>query len=192
MTAIATDITSIEEYLRLEEQADYKSEYLDGRIVPMTGGTTNHNQIALNIATELNIAFKQRDCRVYMGDVRLWIPERRFFTYPDVMVIVGEPIYYENRRDTILNPTLIVEVQSPSTQNYDKEGKFAAYRTLSTFQEYVLISQTRIYGEKYGKTGDKRWVFQEYTPEDRQILLESVQVTLDFTDIYHKVSLPSQ
>ncbi|MEG3438580.1 Uma2 family endonuclease [Pannus brasiliensis CCIBt3594] len=192
MTAIANEITSIEEYLRREERADYKSEYLDGRIVPMTGGTTNHNQIAGNIYTELNIAFKQRDFRVYMGDVRLWIPERRIFTYPDVMAIVGDPIYYENRRDTILNPTLIVEVLSPSTENYDKEGKFAAYRTLPTFQEYVLIGQTRIYGERFGKTGDKHWTFQEYTAEDRQIILESVQVTLDFTEIYHKVAFSPQ
>jgi Uma2 family endonuclease len=189
MQAIIIKPTSIEDYLQQEEQAEYKSEYLDGQIVQMTGGTTNHNQIAVNLATELNFAFKKLDHRVYLGDVRLWIPERRIFTYPDVMVIQGNPLYFENRRDTILNPTLIIEVLSPSTQNYDKESKFAAYRTIPSFQEYVLISQTQIYGEKFVKTGDKKWLFQEYTPEDRQIVLESVQLSLGFTDIYHKVTM---
>jgi Uma2 family endonuclease len=191
MTAIATGMISIEEYLQQEEQADFKSEYVEGQIRPMTGGTTNHNQIAGNIYAELLSAFKQRDFRVYIGDVRLWIPEKQIFTYPDVMVIAGEPIYFENRRDTILNPSLIIEVLSPSTQNYDKEGKFAAYRTLPTVQEYVLIGQTRVHGEIYRKTGDRQWLFQEYSPEVRQITLESVQITLEFTDIYHKVDLAS-
>jgi Uma2 family endonuclease len=189
MQAIAINTYSIEDYLLLEEQAESKSEYLDGQIVPMAGGTTNHNQIAGNIYSELNFACKQLDYRVYMGDVRLWIPERRIFTYPDVMVIQGNPIYFENRKDTILNPTLIIEVLSPATQNYDREGKFAAYRTIPTFQEYVLISQTEIYGEKFVKTGDKKWSFQEYYQEDRQIILESVKSPLVFTDIYNKVDI---
>ena len=178
---------SVEEYLEQEEQADYKSEYIEGEIIPMTGGTTNHNQIALNIATELNIAFKNLDYRVYIGDVRLWIPEKRIFTYPDIMVIQGKPIYFQNRKDTVLNPTLIIEVLSPSTQDYDREGKFAAHRTISTFQEYVLISQTQIYGEKFFKTGDKQWLFQEFFPEDQQITLQSVDMLLSFKDIYNKV-----
>ena len=103
----------------------------------MAGGTVNHNQIAVNITTELNYAFKKQDYRVYMGDVRLWIPEKNSFTYPDIMVIEGDPIYYENRKDTILNPSLIIEVLSPSTENYDKEGKFFGYRTISGFSEYL-------------------------------------------------------
>jgi Uma2 family endonuclease len=103
------------------------------------------------------------------------------------MVIKGNPIYWENRKDTILNPNLIIEVLSPSTQNYDKEGKFSAYRTINSFQEYVLISQTQIYGEKFVKTEDKKWLFQEYYQEDRQIDLQLNNISLNFTDIYHKV-----
>jgi Uma2 family endonuclease len=106
------------------------------------------------------------------------------------MVIQGEPVYYENRKDTILNPRLIIEVLSPSTQNYDREGKFAAYRTIDSFQEYVLISQTEIYAEKFVKTGDKQWLFQEFSAEDRHISLQSVDVSLSFSDIYHKVQIP--
>lgn len=187
MQATAIKTYSIEEYLQQEEQAESKSEYIDGEIVLMTGGTTNHNQIAGNIYAELNFTFKKLDYLVYMGDVRLWIPEKRIFTYPDVMVIKGKPIYYENRKDTIVNPTLIVEVLSPSTQNYDREGKFAAYRTIPTFQEYLLINQTQIYGEKLTKTGDKQWLFQEYNQDDQQITLESVNISLSLADIYRKI-----
>ncbi len=189
MEATVIKIHSIEEYLQQEEQAEFKSEYIDGQIVSMTGGTTNHNQIVGNIYAELNFAFNKLDYRVYMGDVRLWIPEKRIFTYPDIMVIQANPIYYENRKDTIINPSLIIEVLSPSTQNYDKEGKFAAYRTIKTFQEYILISQTQIYGAKFVKTGEKKWLFQEYYQEDQQIDLEINNISLSFADIYHKVAL---
>jgi Uma2 family endonuclease len=192
MKAIVRETFSLEYYLKQEEQADFKSEYLDGKIIPMTGGTTNHNQIAVNITTELNIALKNLDYRVYMGDVRLWMPEKQIFTYPDLMVIKGSPIYYENRKDTIVNPTLIIEVLSPSTQSYDREGKFNAYRSIKSFQEYVLISQTQIYGEKFVKTGEKKWFLQEYYPEDNFITLELGAVSLKFTDIYHKVDLNDQ
>jgi hypothetical protein len=192
MKAIARETFSLEYYLKQEEQADFKSEYLDGKIIPMTGGTTNHNQIAVNITTELNIALKNLDYRVYMGDVRLWMPEKQIFTYPDIMVIKGSPIYYENRKDTIVNPTLIIEILSPSTQSYDREGKFIAYRSIKSFQEYVLISQTQIYGEKFVKTGEKQWSLQEYYLEDNFITLELGNVSLKFTDIYHKVDLNDQ
>ena len=192
MKAIARETFSLEYYLKQEEHADFKSEYLDGKIIPMTGGTTNHNQIAVNITTELNIALKNLDYRVYMGYVRLWMPERQIFTYPDIMVIKGSPIYYENRKDTIVNPTLIMKVLSPSTQSFDREGKFIAYRSIISFQEYVLISQTQIYGEKFVKTGEKKWSLQEYYPEDNFITLELGAVSLKFTDIYHKVDLNDQ
>ena len=144
---------SLEEYLALEEAADYKSEYIDGEIVPMAGGSINHNQIAGNFYAELNFAFKKLDYRVFMSDVRLWIAKRRIYTYPDVMVIVGEPEYdsdspagtLRDRTDTITNPKVIVEVLSDSTKGYDRSGKFQAYRTLPTFAEYLLIDQTKIY-----------------------------------------------
>lgn len=178
---------SVEDYLQQEEKADFKSEYIDGQIIPMTGGTTNHNQIVGNIYAELHFIFKKLNYRVYVENVRLWIPEKRIFTYPDIMVIKGEPIYYENRKDTIINPSLIIEFLSPSTENYDKEGKFYAYRTIDSFKEYVLISQTNMYGEKFVKTGNKQWLFQEYHQEDEKIDLKLNNITLKLTDIYDKV-----
>ena len=179
---------SPEEYLTLEEAADDKSEYIDGEIIPMAGGSTNHNQIALNFSTELNFAFKKLDYRVFMSDVRLWIPKRRIYTYPDVMVVAGKPEYYNNRRDTITNPRLIIEVLSPSTKGYDKSKKFEGYRTITTFQEYLLIDQSRIYIEHFYKTDDKRWSFSDYDESDVTIGLASVSFEISVSDIYNKVN----
>ncbi|MDF0555498.1 Uma2 family endonuclease [Kamptonema sp. UHCC 0994] len=178
---------SPEEYLALEEVADYKSEYIDGEIYPMAGGSTNHNQIALNFSTELNFAFKKLDYRVYMGDVRLWMPKKRIYTYPDVMIVIGEPEYFNNRTDTITNPKAIVEVLSKSTQGYDRSGKFEAYRTIATVEEYVLIDQTEIHVEQFYKTGKKRWSFREYDAEDEAIALNSVPFQISLADVYNKI-----
>jgi len=180
---------SPEEYLALEEVADYKSEYIDGEIIPMAGGFINHNQIAGNFYAELNFAFKKLDYRVFMSDVRLWIAKRRIYTYPDVMVVVGEPEYVSDRTDTITNPKVIVEVLSDSTKGYDRSGKFQAYRTLPTFAEYLLIDQTKIYVEQYYKTGNKQWSFREYDAEDESISFTSVPFQISLADAYNKVKL---
>ncbi len=179
---------SPEEYLTLEEAADYKSEYIDGEIIHIAGGSTNHNQIALNFSTELNFAFKKLDYRVFMSDVRLWIPKRRIYTYPDVMLVTGKPEYYNNRTDTITNPQLIIEVLSPSTKGYDKSDKFKGYRTIPTFQEYLLIDQTRIYIEHFHKTDERRWDFRDYDESDVAITLASVSLEISILDIYNKVN----
>ena len=178
---------STEEYLALEEAADYKSEYIDGEIFPMAGGSTNHNQIALNFSTELNFAFKKLDYRVYIENVRLWLPKRRIYTYPDVMVVAGEPEYFNNRTDTILNPQVIIEVLSDSTEASDRDNKFKTYRRLPTFEEYLMIDQTKIYVEQFSKIGNKRWSLREYDVEDEAITLTSVQFQIALADVYNKV-----
>ncbi|MDZ7992993.1 MAG: Uma2 family endonuclease [Nostoc sp. EfeVER01] len=177
-----------EEYLELEEAADYKSEYIDGQIIPMAGGTVNHNQIALNLSTELNFAFKKQNYRVFMGDIRLWILQKRTYTYPDVMILAGEPEFFNNRKDIILNPQIIVEVLSKSTKGYDREDKFQAYRTISTFQEYLLIDQTRIHVDQFSKTGKKQWTLREYDEEDEAIALVTVPFEISLQDLYNKVN----
>ncbi|MEH2169590.1 MAG: Uma2 family endonuclease [Nostoc sp.] len=176
-----------EEYLELEEAADYKSEYIDGQIIPMAGGTINHNQIALNLSTELTFAFKKQNYRVFMGDVRLWIPQKRTYTYPDVMILAGEPEFFNNRRDIITNPQVIIEVLSKSTKGYAREDKFQAYRTISTFQEYLLIDQTRIHVEQFSKIGKKQWTLREYDEEDEAIALVTVPFEISLQDLYNKV-----
>ena len=176
-----------DEYLQLEEVADFKSEYMDGEIIPMAGGSINHNRIAGNFYAALNFALRRQDFEVFIGDVRLWIPKRRIYTYPDVMVVAGEPEYFNNRKDTILNPQVIIEVLSKSTKGYDREGKFDAYRSIDNIQEYLLIDQTRINVKQFSKTGKKRWTFSEYDQEDEALSLNAVEFQISLLDLYNKV-----
>ncbi|MBW4564162.1 MAG: Uma2 family endonuclease [Mojavia pulchra JT2-VF2] len=175
------------EYLELEEAADYKSEYIDGQIIPMAGGTINHNRIAGNFYAVLNFAFRQQEYEVFNSDIRLWIPQKRIYTYPDVTLVAGEPEFFNNRTDIILNPQVIIEVLSKSTKAYDREDKFQAYRTIPTFQEYLLIDQTRIHVEQYSKTGKKQWALREYDEEDEAIALVTVAFEISLQDLYNKV-----
>lgn len=184
---VQSRIYTPEEYLALEESAEEKSEYHNGQIIPMTGGTTNHNQISLNTSFALIAALRQQDYRVYMADVRLWIPQEQRFTYPDVMVIAGQPEYYNNRKDTVTNPVLIVEVLSESTKEYDRTKKFKAYSTISTFQEYVLIGQTAKSIEQFSKTGNKKWSFRLYDEEDEAIEFTAIDAQVSLNDLYDKV-----
>ncbi|WP_036484607.1 Uma2 family endonuclease [Myxosarcina sp. GI1] len=171
-----------EEYLRLEEQAEYKYEYRDGEIVPMTGGTTNHNEICLNLAANLKFGLKKQNCRVYMSDVRLWIPRYRQYTYPDVMVIKGEPVYADRETTTVTNSVLIAEVLPKSTQNYDQGDKFTYYRSIPEMQEYILISQQSEHIMQYTKT-EAGWLLSEYEAE-AVITLASVNLELELAAIY--------
>ncbi|NJK69183.1 MAG: Uma2 family endonuclease [Microcoleus sp. CSU_2_2] len=177
-----------EQYLALEETAEDKSEYLDGKIIPMTGGSTNHNQIAGNLYIALSFALKKRNYRIFIGDVRLWVAKVRLYTYPDVMVIFGLPEYHNNRTDMITNPQVIVEVLSKSTKNYDRSDKFAFYKTLPSFQEYILIDQTKIKIEQYSKTENKRWLYREYDEEDTALVFNSFQVEVPLSDVYEQVN----
>jgi Uma2 family endonuclease len=187
---IATDkITySFAEYLQLEETAAYKNEYQDGEIVPMTGGTTDHNKIALNFAAYLKFVLKGRKYNIFIGDLKLWIAQYRQATYPDVMLIEGEPIYYETGKTTVTNPRLIVEVLSKSTQNYDQGDKFLYYRSLPEFQEYILISQSRPYVMQYNKTEENKWLLTEYEGENASLSLTSINFALSFQEIYEGVT----
>ena len=171
------------EYLQLEEQAEYKSEYRDGKIIPMTGGTTNHNEISLNLATNLRFGLKKQDYRVYMADVRLWIPRYRIYTYPDVMLIEGEPIYADKGTTTVTNPIMIAEVLFPSTQNYDQGDKFTYYRSIPEMREYILISQQQYHLMQYTKT-EAGWLLSEYETEDTVIKLGSANLELELAELY--------
>ncbi|TRT62198.1 MAG: Uma2 family endonuclease [Microcystis aeruginosa Ma_QC_C_20070703_M131] len=187
---IATDKStySFAEYLELEETAAYKNEYQDGEIVPMTGGTTDHNKIALNFAAYLKFALKGQKYNIFIGDVKLWIAQYRQATYPDVMLIEGEPIYYETGKTTVTNPRLILEVLSKSTQNYDQGDKFLYYRSLPELQEYILISQSRPYVMQYNKTQENKWLLTEYEGKNASLSLTSVNFYLSFQEIYEGVT----
>ncbi|MGI8500086.1 MAG: Uma2 family endonuclease [Hassallia sp.] len=189
---IAERYYSPEEYLEIEVKSEERHEYINGQIIPMTGGTPNHNQIALNLSGTLNFALKRQTLRVFVTDQRLWIPQKRINTYPDVMVVASELQFQEGRKDTLTNPIMIAEVLSKSTKSYDRDEKFAAYRTIPSFQEYLLIDQYTMHVEQYSKTDNNRWIFTEYEDADLIISLASITFEISLADIYDKVDFDAQ
>ena len=176
-----------EEYLALEEKSEIKHEYHNGEIVPMTGGTTNHNRIAINLVTSLNLALQGKKTSFFIGDVRLWIPAHRRYTYPDLQIICEDIAYHDNRKDTVTNPAVIVEVLSKSTRNYDRGDKFRLYRSLPTFQEYIIIDQYRFEVEHYIKNDDNNWLIRYLESEDSVLSLVSVEFEISLKDLYEDV-----
>ncbi len=189
VTQVQTQSYTPQAYLELEEKADSKHEYRDGEIIPMAGGTTNHNKIAGNFYSYLRFALKGQKYDTYIGDVRLWVPSHRLYTYPDIMLIEGEPIYEGKGTTTVINPCLIGEVLSKSTQNYDQGDKFRFYRSLETFEEYVLIAQDKILIMQYSKTSEGHWLLQEYEDEKAIIKLKSLPLEINIQDFYEGVNL---
>lgn len=177
-----------EEYLALEEAAEYKSEYQDGEILPMTGGTANHNKIALNFCRIFPLSVSGQNYEIFINDMRLSIPRYRLYTYPDVMVIQGEPVYQGSNTTTVTNPLLIVEVLSKSTKDYDRGEKFLYYRSIPELREYILIDQYKYHVEQLAKTADGKWLFTEYESEDAVLAMESVEFQISLTDIYDRVN----
>ena len=186
-TKIEKSYYTPEEYLALEEVAESKSEYQDGEIVPMAGGTTNHNEIALNFCTNFKFTLRGQNYRLYMSDVRLWIPRYRLYTYPDVMVIQGEPVYQGTNTTTVTNPLLIVEILSNSTKNYDRGDKFQYYRSIPQFVEYILIDQSSFHVEQFAKQSQGQWLFREYEGEDAVLTSNSIEFKISLNELYQGV-----
>ncbi|GAB4535267.1 MAG: Uma2 family endonuclease [Pleurocapsa sp.] len=180
---------SPEEYLELETVAEYRSEYHDGQIIPMAGGKPNHNKISLNLSSALNFALRETSYDVFMSDLRLWIPNARLYTYPDVMVVQTPLVFAENRTDTIVNPLAITEILSDSTEKYDRGDKFRMYRTISSFKEYLLISQTAMQIEKFTKNDSNQWVLSEYANKSDRIKFDSFEFEISLDEIYNRVQL---
>ena len=178
---------SPEEYLALEEKAEFKSEYHDGEIIPMTGGSFNHNEIITNLWL-LKSKLRGKGYRFYSSDVRLWIPKYGKLTYPNVMVIRGEPTPYNNRTDTLMNPRSIIEVLSKSTQEYDQNEKFKYYRSIPELQEYVLINQYELEIQQYTKTENNLWIYRVYEAMEDIVKFASVDVEMNVSEIYEGVS----
>jgi Uma2 family endonuclease len=180
---------SPEEYLELETAAEYRSEYLDGLIIPMAGGKPNHNQLAINLTSAINYNLRKKSYRVFMSDLRLWIPDCSLYTYPDVMVVQTPLVFAENRQDTIVNPLAIAEILSDSTEKYDRGDKFRMYRTIPSFKEYLLISQTAMQVEKFTKNDANQWVLSEYARKDVKITFDSFEFEISLDELYDRVEL---
>lgn len=178
---------TIDEYLELEIASDTRNEYRDGEIIPMTGGTPDHNDITSNLVAILKAALRGKPYRVFILDQRLWIPGANLYTYPDVMVLPKPLELQTGRKDTVVNPCFIAEVLSKSTQNYDRGEKFVAYRTISNFQEYLLIDQYRIHVEHHIKTAPHQWLFSEYDDPNVTLCLSTFEVQIQIAELYENI-----
>lgn len=178
-----------EEYLEFEVNSETRHEYIDGEIIPMTGGTPEHNEIASILNAALRVALKGKPYSIFVADQRLWIPAHNLYTYPDVMVVPRPLERQQGRTDTITNPIMIAEVLSRSTKSYDRDEKFAAYRTIPTFQEYLLVDQYSIHVEQYFKTDPNQWIFTEYNDPQSTILLSSISVEICLIDLYEGIGI---
>jgi Uma2 family endonuclease len=180
---------SPEAYLAIEREAETRSEYLDGEMFAMSGGSRQHNLIVTNEVRELSLQLKRRPCEVYSNDQRVRVPETGLYTYPDIVVVCGEPRFEDESVDTLLNPVLLIEVLSPTTEAYDRGKKFESYRTIASLAEYVLLSQQEPRAEQFLRQDGEHWLFTATSGRERSISLASVQCELALEEIYDKVAL---
>lgn len=178
-----------EEYLALERQASCKSEYYAGEIFALAGASRWHNLIVVNVIGELSSQLKGRPATAYPSTMRLKVNSTGLYTYPDVTVVCGKPQFEDAQQDTLLNPTLIVEVLSESTEAYDRGGKFAHYRKLDSLIEYVLIAQTKPHIEHYVRQSDNRWLLEEADNLSATLHLPSIDCRLSLSEVYDKVDI---
>lgn len=174
---------SAQTYLEQERRAESKSEYIDGEVFAMTGATRAHNLIAANILRELGNQLKRRPCEVYPGDMRVRVGNA--YVYPDVSVVCGKPTFVD--QDNLTNPTVIVEVLSPTTADYDQGGKFARYRRIPSLQDYLLVTQDAVSLVHYHRQDPNHWLLTELAALDATLELPAIGATLAVAEVYHKV-----
>lgn len=184
---LAEKTYTIAEYLEIETQGEFRHEFINGEMIAMAGGTTNHNEIITNLCLLLKPSLRQQNGKVYTENVRLWIPEYNIFTYPDVMVMAGEPIYCGDNKTTVTNPIALIEVLSNSTKDYDLGRKFEYYRSLESLEEYVLIEPEKTLIMIYRRDNQKKWLLDILDTFTDILRLESVTVEMPLSDIYEGV-----
>ena len=189
MPPLAQPIYTPDEYLRLERAADHKSEFVNGRIYSMGGASRAHNAIVFNLAREVGTQLRGRPCEAFVSDMRVKVRHTGLYTYPDLVALCDEPRFEDSAVDTLLNPSVIVEVLSDSTEKYDRGEKFAHYRRLESLREYILVSQDRRRVERYVRHGDG-WVLTEVSGE-ASLVIETLGCTIPLADLYDRVEFPA-
>ena len=187
--SLAQQKFTAQEYLKLERELFVKNEFYNGKIYAMAGANERHNLIVSNLVGELRSHFKGRPCRVMPSDMRVKVSATGLYTYPDVLAWCGEAQYEDEKRDTLLNPTVVFEVLSASTENYDRGEKFAHYRRLLSVTEYILVSQDRFRVEHFCREADGRWMMAEINGLQGMLNLKSVGCELPLSEIYDKVDV---
>ncbi len=182
-----------QEYLIRERRASFKSEYRNGEVLEMAPASRRHILIATNLSAELGAQLKKKPCTVYISALRMKVNATGLYTYPDVMVVCGAPQFDEDdeQLETLMNPTLIVEVLSPSTEDYDRGSKFGQYRTIPSIQEYLLIAQDRCHAEHFVKQPDQSWLRSEASRMEEALALASIGCTLALAEVYDEVDFTS-
>lgn len=175
-----------QEYLALEREAEYKSEYYKGEVFAFAGASLQHNLIAANVLATVHSQLRGGPCTVFSSDMRITIPRTRHYTYADVVVVCGPPQLDDDFKDNLLNPTVIIKVLSPSTERYDRGKKFESYQRIASLMEYVLAAQDIPRVEQFLRQPDGRWLYSE-TSGEGLVTLTSVNCELSLSDIYDKV-----
>jgi Uma2 family endonuclease len=178
---------TIEEYLEMERASDVKHEYYQGEIFAMAGAGPEHNIIFSNVFGELYASLKGKPCRPYGSDMRIHIPENTLFCYPGISIFCGDPITTDKEKDTVLHPTIIIEIMSKFTRNYDLGTKFDLYRDIPTLKEYIVIDSERIGVTAFRINMNNQWVLKDYKTFQDTVLIPTVEVTLSMQDIYNGV-----
>jgi Uma2 family endonuclease len=182
---------TVEDYFCIEASSDIRHEFYQGTIFAMAGASRNHNRIAGNVFAVLRAALSTTPCEAFALDMRLWTPSG-LYTYPDVMVICGQIHLTDDRLETVTNPTVLVEVLSDSTREYDQDEKFALYRSIPTFREYVLIEQATVQVVHWVRSAGDRWTSQRYASLQDILPLTTIACELPLTDIYARVEFPAE
>lgn len=180
---------SHQEYLQAERLALDKHEYYQGEIFAMNGASISHNIISMNTTIGLGNKLNGKNCQPFGSDLRIHIPESSLYTYPDLSIICGEIETTDDNFDTATNPSVIIEILSKSTRDYDKGGKFNLYRQIESLQEYILIDSENIFVEKFTKNIDNSWELTEYKDLEKSFKIETVQIEMMLLDIYKNVKL---
>lgn len=176
-----------EEYLDLEEAAAFRSEYFQGEIFAMAGGSYNHDIIAGNAYAALHQLGQTRPCTVFTSNMKVLVEAHRLYTYPDAMLVCGKPQFQSGRTDTIVNPLLLVEVLSRSTESYDRGKKFDFYRSIPTFEHYILIELDQIHVEYYQRLADDRWILTVLKDRYDALRMPIIQFEIPLHKLYVKV-----
>jgi len=187
MSTLAKTFLTPEEYLEIERLAEYKSEFFAGEMFAMAGAVERHNLICTNIIGQLHQQTRHRPCRVYPSDMRVRVSATGLCTYPDVIALCGEPKFLDEHRDTLLNPGLIVEVLSPSTEAYDRGRKFDHYRSIESLAEYLLVASDRVHADLYRRQPDGLWVLSPAGEPADTVELPSIGCGLFLAEVYEKV-----
>jgi Uma2 family endonuclease len=189
MSAIPNRRLTADEFLAWKRTSESKHEYFDGEIVDFAGTSLDHTRIVQNIVGNFYNQLRGGNCQTFATDIRVRVGKTRAYTYPDILVICGELQVADDQQDTVLNPTVIIEVLSPSTAMTDRVKKFDLYTSLPTLQEYILVNQDRATIEQYVHQADEKWLYTRMTELGNELALPSIGCTLKLTDVYERVSL---